>query len=163
MSTTIQWKVQLFKLNYDEQEYNAVLDTLKSGWITMGPKTIEFENAYERELGENTRCIAVSSGTAALHIAVIACGIKSGDEVIVPTNTFISTAEVVTYFGAKPVLCDIEENTHNIDVSKIENLITEKTKAIIIQHTFGIPVQMDRIIEIAKSLVDWVKINNMYK
>ena len=75
MSESIQWKVQLFKLNYDEREYNAVLDTLKSGWITMGQRTVDFETAYAQELGEGAQCLAVANGTAALHIAVLACGV----------------------------------------------------------------------------------------
>ncbi|MHB8129190.1 MAG: DegT/DnrJ/EryC1/StrS family aminotransferase, partial [Mobilitalea sp.] len=86
----MQWKVQLFKLNYDEREYGAVMDTLKSGWITMGQRTLDFEEAYAKELGEGSKCVAVSNGTAALHIAVLACGVKLGDEVIVPSLTFIA-------------------------------------------------------------------------
>jgi len=151
MSNTINWKVQLFKLNYDEQEYNAVLDTLKSGWITMGPKTIEFENAYERELGENTRCIAVSSGTAALHIAMLACGIKPGDEVIVPSLTFIADINVVTICGGIPVLADIKSyDDWSIDPADIESKITNKTKAVMVVHYAGFACDMDTIVAICK-------------
>jgi len=151
MSNTINWKVQLFKLNYDDQEYNAVLDTLKSGWITMGPKTIEFENAYERELGENTRCIAVSSGTAALHIAMLACGIKPGDEVIVPSLTFIADINVVTICGGIPVLADIKSyDDWSIDPADIESKITNKTKAVMVVHYAGFACDMDTIVAICK-------------
>jgi len=151
MSTTIEWKVQLFKLNYDEQEYAAVLDTLKSGWITMGPKTVEFENAYERELGENTRCIAVSSGTAALHIAMIACGIRAGDEVIVPSLTFIADLNVVTICGGIPVLADIKSyDDWAIDPADIESKITEKTKAVMVVHYAGFACDMDAIVDICR-------------
>jgi dTDP-4-amino-4,6-dideoxygalactose transaminase len=73
MAESIQWKVQLFKLNYDQREYDAVMGTLKSGWITMGQRSLDFEEAYARELGEGTSCVAVANGTAALHIAVLAC------------------------------------------------------------------------------------------
>ncbi|MCA1932761.1 MAG: DegT/DnrJ/EryC1/StrS family aminotransferase, partial [Calditerrivibrio sp.] len=85
-----------------------------------------------------------------LHLALKAIGIKDGDEVIIPTNTFIATAEVVTYFNAKPVLCDIDEKTLNMDVNKIENLITKRTKAIIPVHFAGQPCDMDEILSIAR-------------
>ena len=91
----------------------------------------------------------MNSATAALHLSLKAINLQEGDEVIIPTTTFISTAEVVTYFNAIPVLCDVEESTHNIDVSKIEQLITEKTKAIIPVHFAGQPCDMDEIYLIA--------------
>jgi perosamine synthetase len=147
-------QIPFHKAHITDEEINLVVETIKSGWLTMGPKTIEFEEKFRDYIykDENEKGYAVScnSCTAALHLALKAIGLKSGDEVIVPTNTFIATAEVVTYFGAKPVLCDIEENTHNIDVSKIENLITEKTKAIIPVHFAGQPCDMDEILKIAK-------------
>ena len=140
-----------------DDEINEVVNTIKSGWLTMGPKTVEFEENFKEYIfrdsgvGEKNRfAISLNSGTAALHLALKAIGLNAGDEVILPTNTFISTAEVVTYFGAIPVLCDIEEDTHNIDVSKIEALITKRTKAIIPVHLGGQPCDMDEIIDIAK-------------
>ena len=137
------------KTHITEDEINAVIDTLKSGWLTMGPKVIEFEKAFKTYIGVK-ESIMVNSATAALHLALKAIGLKEGDEVIVPVNTFVATAEVITYFGAKPVLCDIEYDTHNIDVSKIENLITKKTKAIIPVHFGGQPCDMDEIFCIAQ-------------
>jgi dTDP-4-amino-4,6-dideoxygalactose transaminase len=83
MDDMIQWKVQLFKLDYDQREYDAALNALKSGWITMGQRTFDFETAFAKMLGENSKCIAVANGTAALHISVLAAGIQPGDEVIV--------------------------------------------------------------------------------
>ncbi|MEM2074335.1 MAG: DegT/DnrJ/EryC1/StrS family aminotransferase [Nitrososphaeria archaeon] len=135
-----------------EEEISEVVDSLKSGWLTMGPKTIEFEKRFRDYIFEQDNGFAISfnSATAALHIALKAIGLKEGDEVILPTNTFIATAEVVTYFNAIPVLCDIEEDTHNIDVSKIEGLITRRTKAIIPVHFGGQPCDMDEIMELAK-------------
>lgn len=114
-----------------KQEIVEVLDSLRSGWLTMGPKTLKFEQAFKEYIFRNLKhknqfSIAVNSCTAALHLALKAIGLKAEDEVILPTNTFIATAEVITYFGAIPVLCDIEETTHNIDVSKIEQLVTKK-------------------------------------
>ena len=149
-----QKQIPFHKAHITDEEINFVVETIKSGWLTMGPKTIEFEEKFRdyiyKDENEKGYAISCNSCTAALHLALKAIGLKSGDEVIVPTNTFIATAEVVTYFGAKPVLCDIEENTHNIDVSKIENLITEKTKAIIPVHFAGQPCDMDEILNIAK-------------
>lgn len=135
-----------------EEEISEVVDSLKSGWLTMGPKTIEFEKRFRDYIfgKDNGFAISFNSATAALHLALKAIGLKEGDEVILPTNTFIATAEVVTYFNAIPVLCDIEEDTHNIDVSKIEGLITRRTKAIIPVHFGGQPCDMDEIMELAK-------------
>ena len=105
----------------------------------MGPKTFEFENAFKKYIGSQY-AISVNSATAALHLALNAVGVGNGDEVIIPTNTFIATAEAVVYSGAKPILCDIEANYHNIDINLIEPLITPKTRAIIPVHLVGIHV-----------------------
>ncbi len=135
-----------------EEEINEVVESLKSGWLTMGPKTIKFEEEFRKYVfGENKGyAVSANSCTACLHLALKAIGLKEGDEVILPTNTFIATAEVVAYFKAKPALCDIEYETHNIDVSKIEDLITSKTKAIIPVHFGGQPCDMDEIFQIAR-------------
>lgn len=132
-----------------DDEINAVTESIRSGWLTMGPKTIEFEQKFNEYVGPSN-AISMNSATAALHLALKAIGLKRGDEVILPTMTFIATAEVVTYFDAIPVLCDIEANSHNIDVSKIEALITPQTKAIIPVHFSGQPCDMDEIYTIAK-------------
>ena len=141
--------IPFHKTHTSEEEKDAVLDALNSGWVTMGPKTIEFENKFKNYIG-STESISMNSATAALHLALKAIDLKENDEVIIPTNTFIATAEVVTYFKAIPILCDIEYSTHNIDVKKIESLITTKTKAIIPVHFAGQPCDMDEIYEIAK-------------
>jgi len=140
-----------------QDEKDEVLDSLNSGWLTMGPKTIEFEKRFREyvfagsaKAANSQFAVSFNSATAALHLALKAVGIKFGDEIILPTNTFVATAEVVTYFGAMPVLCDIEEETHNIDASKIESLITKKTKAIIPVHFGGQPCDMDEICTLAK-------------
>ncbi len=137
-----------------DEEINFVIETIKSGWLTMGPKTIEFEEKFKDYIFKSGSkkgfAVSCNSCTAALHLALKAIGLEAGDEVIIPTNTFTATAEVVTYFGAKPVLCDIEETTHNIDVSKMESLITEKTKVIIPVHFGGQPCDMDEILKVAK-------------
>ena len=142
-------QIPFHKTHTTDEEINAAVEAIKSGWVTMGPKTVEFEKEFKAYIG-STEAVSVNSATAALHLALKAIGLKRGDEVILPTNTFVATAEVVTYFDATPVLCDIEESTHNIDVSKIEALITEKTKAIIPVHFAGQPCDMDEIYIIAE-------------
>ena len=142
-------QVPFHKTHTTQEEIGAVVETIKSGWLTMGPKIAEFENAFKEYIGAK-EAVSVNSATAALHLALKAIGLKEGDEVIVPTNTFVATAEVVTYFNAKPILCDIEESTHNIDASKIEALITPKTKAIIPVHFAGQPCDMDEIHQLAQ-------------
>ena len=137
-------QIPFHKTHTTQEEIDAVVDTMRSGWLTTGPKVVEFENAFKEYMGTK-EAVCLNSATAALHLALKAIGLKEGDEVIVPTNTFIATAEVVTYFNATPVLCDIEESTHNIDVTKLEALITPKTKAIIPVHFAGQPCDMDEI------------------
>jgi dTDP-4-amino-4,6-dideoxygalactose transaminase len=147
----MDWKVQLFKLNYDEREYKAVRDTLESGWITMGQKTIDFEAAYARQLGEGAQCIAVANGTAALHIAVLAVGVLPGDEVIVPSLTFIADLNAVRVSGGKVVICDVTSKSDwAMDPEDIERKITKKTKAIMIVHYAGYACDMDAIVAICK-------------
>ena len=118
-------QIPFHKTHTSQEEIDAAVNAIKSGWLTMGPKTVEFEENFKEYIGTKN-AVSLNSATAALHLALKAVGIQRGDEVILPTNTFVATAEVVTYFDAVPVLCDIEENTHNIDVSKIEALITKK-------------------------------------
>jgi len=141
-------KVPFHKTHTTEKEIDAAVSAIKSGWITMGPKTIEFEREFGDFVGSKF-AVSMNSATAALHLGLKAINLQRHDEVIIPTNTFVATAEVVTYFDAVPVLCDIDRNTHNIDVSKIESLITDKTKAIIPVHFAGQPCDMDEIYHIA--------------
>ena len=133
-----------------DEEISEVIDSLKSGWITMGPKTVRFENEFSRYIGSK-HSIAVNSCTAALHLALKAIDLRQGDEVIIPTMTFTSTGEVVCYFDAKPILVNVEKETHNIDIPSIEKAVTPKTKAIIPVHYAGQPCDMDEIKQIAES------------
>ena len=143
------WKVQLFKLNYDEQESKAVKDIVDSGWITMGEKTKEFEGNFSTMLGKDTKSVAVSNGTAALHTALLGLGIASGDEVIIPALTFVADINVVRLVGATPILADCASyEDWNITAKSIEKVITSKTKAVILVHFAGYPCQMDEIIEL---------------
>ena len=133
-----------------EEEIAEVADTLRSGWITTGPKTKLFESNFERFIGSGVEAIAVSSATAGLHLALEAVGIGPGDEVITTTLTFTATAEVVRYLGADVRLVDINPVTMNIDVDAIRLAITPKTKAIMPVHYAGLSCDMDSIFEIAQ-------------
>jgi dTDP-4-amino-4,6-dideoxygalactose transaminase len=140
--------VPFHKPSIGEDEIQSVVETLRSGWLTTGSKVKRFEEDFARYVGAK-HAVAVNSGTAALHLALDAVGIKEGDEVIVPTMTFTATAEVVLYFKAKPVLVDCQRDTFNLDPSRIEAAITPKTKAIIPVHMAGQPCDMDDILSIA--------------
>lgn len=133
-----------------EEEIDEMVDTLRSGWLSMGPKTIRFEEEFNNYIGAK-KSVAVSSWTAAGHLTLEAFGIEKGDEVIVPTMTFPATAEIVCYFGAKPIIVDVEEDTLNISLREIEKAITSKTKAIIPVHYGGQPCDLDEIQEIANA------------
>ena len=148
----MDWKVQLFKLNFNHRELEAVAEVLKGGWITMGQKTLDFEAAYAQQLGEGAKCLAVSNGTAALHIGVLALGVGSGDEVIVPGLTFIADLNVVKMSGAEPVVVDVKDINSDwaMDPADIEAKITPKTKAVMIVHYAGYACDMDAICDICK-------------
>ena len=146
----MNWKVQLFKLNFDNREVDAVKEVLESGWITMGQKTLDFESEYAKFLGGGVKCLAVSNGTAALHIACLALGVGPGDEVIVPGLTFIADLNVVKMCGAELVLADITnvEADWAMDPADIESKITSRTKAVMIVHYAGYACDMDAICDI---------------
>lgn len=131
-----------------EAEIEEVVSALRSGWWTTGPKTKQFEEMFSQRFG--AEALAVNSATSGLHLALEACGIGPGDEVITTTYTFTATGEVVRYLGAHPVLVDIDPVTMNIDVNLIEGAITPHTKAIIPVHIAGLSCDMDPIFDIAR-------------
>lgn len=133
-----------------EEDIASVVDAMRSGWITTGAKTQEFEQRFATYLGGGVEAISVNSATAGLHLALEACGIGANDEVLVPTLTFTATAEVVCYLGATPVFIDCDPTTLNIDIEQIEAKITSRTRAIIPVHFGGLPCDMDRILAIAR-------------
>ncbi|MFN7726890.1 MAG: DegT/DnrJ/EryC1/StrS family aminotransferase, partial [Rubrivivax sp.] len=134
-----------------EEEIAEVVDTLRSGWVTTGPKARRFERDFARFLGdESLHCIAINSATAGLHLALEALGIGPGDEVITTTHTFTATAEVVRYLGADVKLVDIDPATLNIDPALVEAAITPRTKAIMPVHYAGLAADMPAILAIAK-------------
>lgn len=150
MSTLLQQEFLPFYVpDIREEEVAAVSEVLRSGWLTTGPKTKEFEHRFAELFGAK-HAIAVNSATAALHLALDAIGVGPGDEVLVPTMTFAATAEVVVHLGGKPVLVDCLPDTLCIDPSRLEAAITPRTKAIMPVHFGGHPCEMDEILAVAK-------------
>jgi dTDP-4-amino-4,6-dideoxygalactose transaminase len=132
-----------------DAEIQAVVEVLKSGWITTGEKSAELEKRFELMLGAGTATIAVNSATAGLHLALEAVGIGPGDEVLVPSLTFTATAEVIQYLGGKPVLVDVDPGTLNMSPDSVRAAITNRTKAIMPVHYAGLPCDMTAILAIA--------------
>ncbi|MBI2361474.1 MAG: DegT/DnrJ/EryC1/StrS aminotransferase family protein, partial [Deltaproteobacteria bacterium] len=132
-----------------EAEIEEVVSTLRSGWITTGPKVGRFEKKFKDYLGVQ-ESVAVSSGTAGLHLALLAAGIGPGDEVITSTMTFAATVNTIVLCGAKPVLVDCERGTLNLDIKGVEAKIGEKTRAIVPVHFAGQSCPMDELLEIAR-------------
>lgn len=141
-------QIPFHRADLGEDEVNAVADVIRSGWLTMGPKTFEFERRFADYIGAS-HAVAVSSCTAALHLALESAGVRRGDEVLLPTTTFTATAEVVTYLGARPVFVDIEPKSLNIDTCDLERKITSHTRAIIPVHFAGMPCDLSETVEIA--------------
>jgi dTDP-4-amino-4,6-dideoxygalactose transaminase len=145
----MDWRVPLADLDFGEQEINAVTEVLRSGWLSMGAVTRQFELEFAAFIGAK-HTIAVTNATAALHLACLAVGIGPGDEVIVPSLTFVATANAVRYTGATPVFADIESHDWlNISPISIETRITDKTRAILVMHYGGYACDMPAIMEIA--------------
>lgn len=140
-------KTQYYSIK-DEVD-SAVMKVLDSTAYASGPFVEEFENNFAKA-HDVAYCVAVNSGTSALHLALLSLGIGQGDEVIVPAHTFVATAWAVSYVGATPIFCDVTKDTYTLDPLKIEALITEKTKAIIPVHLYGQPADMDTILLVAE-------------
>lgn len=142
-------KIPLQKTYFDTKEEKAVIATLRSGWVTQGPKVAEFERLAARFVGAKY-AVATSSCTTALSLSLFALGIGPGDEVIVPSLSFIATANSVLHIGAKPVFVDVDPKTYNINSEKIKALITNKTRAIIPVDQVGLPADLDEVLKIAR-------------
>jgi dTDP-4-amino-4,6-dideoxygalactose transaminase len=146
----MDWRIPLSDIDFDEDEALAVQNVIKSRWLTMGRVTQEFETAFA-DYVQTKHAIAVTNATAALHLACLALGIGPGDEVIVPSLTFVATANAVRYVGARPVFADIiSHDDLNISPAAINSLITPLTRAIIVVHYAGYPCDMPAILSIAK-------------
>lgn len=133
-----------------EEEIAEVTEAIRSGWLTTGPKTRQFEREFAQKMGAGIQAIAVNSATAGLHLALEAIGLAPGDEVITTPYTFTATAEVVRYLGAHPVFADINPRTRNIEPEQITARISSRTRAIIPVHFAGLPCDMAAILDIAR-------------
>lgn len=133
-----------------EEEIAEVVEALRSGWLTTGPKTARFEADFADLIGGGVQALAVNSATAGLHLALEAVGVSPGDEVITTTYTFTATAEVIRYLGAHPVLVDVDPHTLNLDPAQVERAITPRTKAIIPVHFAGLACAMDELLALAQ-------------
>lgn len=141
-------KIPLSAPDITQAEIDAVVEVLRTPRLSLGPKLEEFERAMAGYVGV-PQAVGVSSGTAGLHLCIRALGIGEGDEVIVPSFTFVAVANAVRYERATPVFVDIEAATLNLDPAKVEAAITPRTRAIVVVHTFGVPAEMDAILGIA--------------
>jgi dTDP-4-amino-4,6-dideoxygalactose transaminase len=148
------WQVPLTDIAMPEQDVQAVMECLESGWLTMGPRTQAFERALADYVG-TPHAVTVSSGTAALHLACLAAGIGPGDEVIVPAFTFVASAAAVRYTGAEPVFCDVSgPRDFNIDPADAAARITPRTKAIVAVDLFGLPAPLDELADLGVPVLE---------
>jgi dTDP-4-amino-4,6-dideoxygalactose transaminase len=155
MEAAAALRVPIVKPSIGSEEVALVRESLESGWVVQGPRVAEFERDFASYIGSD-HAAATTSCTTALHLAVAILGLQPGDEVIVPAFTWVSSANVVEYMGATPRFCDIDLETFNIDVDRIEGLIGERTVGIIPVHLFGLCAEMGPVMELAKRHGLWV-------
>ena len=142
-------RIQLFKPWMGEEEYAALREPLETGWIGSGPKVLEFERQFAEYIGVK-HAVALNSGTAALHLAMLVSGVEDG-EILTTSMTFVSSNHCILHAGAEPVFCDIEPDTLNVDVNGLEAAITDRTRAILVVHYGGHPCDMDPVLELASN------------
>ena len=150
MSQITKRQIHISLPSTGEEEWNATREPIMSGWLTQGPKVAAFEKTFA-ERHQVKHALAVTSCTTGLHLVLASLGIGPGDEVIVPSFTWVATANVILYCGATPVLADVDINTNNINPEDVAKRITPRTKAIIAVHLFGLCADMDRLREIVPS------------
>src|ERR1700730_8861354 len=150
MSVTGRQSMPCCRLAIGDEEIEAVVAVLRSGWLTTGPIARDFEQMFARFIGTGVEALAVSSATAGLHLAAEACGIGPGDAVIVPTLTFTATASVIRYLGAEVVPVDVEESTRTIDLEHAARRLTPRCKAIMPVHFGGYPCDMRKVLAFAR-------------
>ncbi len=143
-------EVPFFKPYIGEEEISKVVEAMRSGWLTTGPFTKQFESNFAEYIGGDVEAVAVNSATAALHLALEAIGISEGDEVICPSMTFTATAEVVRYLGADPIFVDIDPITLNLDIDAVKSAITKRTKAVMPVHFTGLACEIEPLLELAE-------------
>ena len=142
-------KIPLARPYVGEEEIKAVSEVIRSGWLSLGPKLTEFENRFADFIGAK-HAVAVNSGTSGLHLCIKALNIGPGDQVITSSFSFVASSNPIILEGGNPVFVDIDERTYNIDPQKLEDAITEDTKAIVLVHIFGQPCNMEEIMRIAE-------------
>ena len=140
--------IQISKPIFPRATYREVKKVIRSGQLAQGKKVKEFEDGFSKLIG-GVECVAVNSGTSALHLALLSLNIKQGDEVIVPSFSFAASANVIALVGATPVFIDIDPEFYCLDETKLEDLITEKTKAVIVVHLYGQAANMSEIKKIS--------------
>ncbi len=136
-----------------DSENQAVFSVLESGQIAQGPRVLEFEKQFSRYIGRK-EAAATSSGTAALHLALLALGVKDNDDVIVPSFVCTAVLNAVFYTGANPVVTDVNPETHNISVDSVRKAVTQQTKAVIVPHMFGCPAEMEKLSELGIPIIE---------
>ena len=137
-------RIPLARPELGEEEIAKVAETIRSGWITQGPRVAEFERAFAEYVGAPA-AVAVSSCTTALHLSLLLLGVRAGDEVIVPSHTFIASANAIRYCGARPVFADIEPDTLNLSPQAVADALTPRTKALMVVHQIGRPANLDAL------------------
>ena len=142
--------IPYFKATIPEKTINSIKDVLDSGWLTSGPKVKEFEDSFNKFIGNNVKSLSVNSATSGLHLALESIGISNADEVIIPSLTFTATAEVVTYLDAIPVLVDIDSKTLCASFEQIKKSVSDKTKAVIFVGLAGYPIDLKEIYQFCK-------------
>ena len=147
--------IPIARTSLTEDEAQSVLEPLHNGWLVQGPKVKEFEDRWSA-FTRSQYSLAVTSCTTGMELAIAALGLQAGDEVILPAFTWISTANVIEHFGAKPIFCDIELATFNRDVQQVESLVSDKTVGIMPVHLFGLAADMDPLLELAKKYGLWI-------
>ena len=144
------YKIPLFNLNFDEREAQAAYDTIRSGWISTGPKNEQLEQMFTEMLGVG-HAVSMTNCTSALHLCCLVCGLGSGDEVLVPSLTFAASVNCIRYVGATPVFCDIAgPDDLNIDPEWLEKKVTPRTRAVVVVHMAGFPARMVGIMAVAR-------------
>ena len=155
MAGSLYPSIPITKPFFGDEEINAVIEPLKTGWVVQGPFVEQFERKFSA-FTKSMFSVATTSCTTALHLSVAMLGLKPGDEVILPAFTWVSTANVIEYMGAKPIFCDIDLGTLNIDPGQIESLVTTKTVGIIPVHLFGLCADMTSIMQVAEKHHLWI-------
>jgi perosamine synthetase len=148
LSTPVTTMIPVARPYIGAEEEQAVIEVLRSGWVTQGPRVAEFEEKFSEYIGCDYS-IAVSSCTTALHLALLAIGVGPGDEVICPSLSFIATANSIAYTGATPIFGDIDLATYNLDPARLEEVISSCTKAILVVHQIGLPAEMNELLTVA--------------